>query len=41
MIDDEWIVILDCPCGEEHLAPGDEGYQQNSEWRPATASDHG
>jgi len=31
----DWVVILDCSCGHEHVAPADEGYQQDFEWRPA------
>ena len=30
-----WIVILDCPCGEEHIAPAGEGLEPISEWRYA------
>jgi hypothetical protein len=32
---ERWIVILDCPCGEEHIAPAGEGYEPISEWRYA------
>lgn len=27
-----WILVTDCPCGEHHLAPDDEGYQACSDY---------
>lgn len=27
-----WILVTDCPCGEHHLAPDNEGYQACSDY---------